>query len=405
MFSTGAVLILLLAAGAAELSGHVVDPDGKPIAKAIVVVSTAKPRVGPATTCPSCYRDCTKRTITDAEGKFSIPQLSSGLLFSLAAGAPGFQGEVSEHFDPAAAPEIKLQLESLPSDPKVGRVVGKVVDLSGEPIVGAEVRSHNIFRDNGIGGGSDPTVTPLTLTDSEGHFEMSVGRHIQWIDLRVSAAEHAPAQQRWSRSDEGEWMITLGAGAGLRGKLVLGETPVAGVEIGLVQKNRMMGAIVTPQEVFTDETGAFAFDLLPPGLDYAIYTHTDQDAAAVLPVSLVEIPEHGQAADLGEIQAQHPRRLTITVTTTDGSPLPKDSYVYVGRRYGWRGAQLKLEQRPTCTVTLTDVGAEEFEIALRTRGYEVSETSPKLNVDLNNSYSVDTSTVSNVVFMVSPVSR
>uniref|UniRef100_UPI003567C36D carboxypeptidase-like regulatory domain-containing protein n=1 Tax=Stieleria sp. TaxID=2795976 RepID=UPI003567C36D len=99
MLSIKLLLSLLLTAGTAELSGRVVDSEEAPVAGAIVVVSTAKPRVGPATTCPSCYRDCTKRTTTDLNGRFSISDLSDSLLFSLAAGGAGYQGQVSEHFD------------------------------------------------------------------------------------------------------------------------------------------------------------------------------------------------------------------------------------------------------------------------------------------------------------------
>lgn len=395
-------LSLLLAAGTAELSGQVVDSSGQPISGAIVVVSTAKPRVGRATICPSCYRDCTKRTITNSEGRFSIPELSDSLLFSLAAGAAGYQGDVSEHFDPSQNPKIVIELESLPKAPEIELISGRVVNLTGEPLAGAEVRPHNIFRDNGIGGGSDRSVTPLTLTDEDGNFQMSVGRHIEWMDVRVSAAAHAPAQFRWSRSDEDAVVIKLGAGASLRGKLVFGDAPVAGVEVGLVQKERMMGCLVTPVEVSTDESGVFTFEQLPPGLEYAIYTSSNQDASAVLPVSLVDAPGHAELADLGEISTTPPRQFSVTVTTADGSALPAESYVYIGRRYGWRGAQLPLEPKKTSKVTLNDAAPEVVEVALRTTGYEVIETQPVLNVDLNRSYSVDLRRETSVVFIVRP---
>ncbi|PAY21073.1 hypothetical protein CKO51_03295 [Rhodopirellula sp. SM50] len=400
MFSIKFLLSLLLTAGAAELSGRVVDSEDQPVAGAIVVVSTAKPRVGPATTCPSCYRDCTKRTVTDENGAFSITELSDQLLFSLAAGGAGYQGQVSEHFDPEQNPEIQFELEPIQRTEKIEVLRGRVINLDGDPIAGAQVRPHTIFRNNGIGGGSDRSVTPLTLTDVDGFFEMSIGDHIEWIDLRINASAYAPAQIRWSRSGDDELTISLGAGAGLRGKLVFRGRPVAGVEVGLVQKNRMMGSIVTPQEVFTDDSGVFTFDQLPPGLDYAVYTHTGQAASAVLPLSLIEAPRHGEMANLGEIAAVEPRRLSVTVTTSDGSSLPKDSYVYIGRRYGWRGSQLPLEQKTTSTVSILDAAPEVYEVAVRTKGYTVSETQPKLNVDLNRSYSVDASVESSVVFIL-----
>ncbi len=400
MLSIKFLLSLLLTAGTAELSGRVVDSEDAPVAGAIVVVSTAKPRVGPATTCPSCYRDCTKRTTTDSNGRFSIPDLSDSLLFSLAAGGAGYQGQVSEHFDPALKPEITFQLEPLERTEKIDVVRGRVVDSDGDPIAGAQVRPHTLFRSNGIFGGSDRSVTPLTLTDANGVFEMSVGNHIESIDLRLNASAYAPEQFRWSRLADDELTISLGAGAGLRGRLVFRDKPVAGVEVGLVQQNRTMGNIVTPHEVFTDESGMFSFEQLPPELDYALYTHTGQAASAVLPLSFIQAPRHGEQADLGDIPAVEPRRLSVTVTTSDGGPLPQDSYIYIGRRYGWRGSQLPLEQKTTSTVSILDAAPEVYEVGVRTRGYTVLETQPKLNVDQNRSYSVDASVESSVVFVL-----
>ncbi|QEG01348.1 Nickel uptake substrate-specific transmembrane region [Stieleria maiorica] len=402
MLSIEFLLSLLLTAGTAELSGRVVDSDDQPVAGAIVVVSTAKPRVGPATTCPSCYRDCTKRTTTDENGAFSITDLSDQLLFSLAAGGSGYQGQVSEHFDPQQNPEIKFELEPLQQAEKIEVLRGRVVDLDGTPIAGAQVRPHTIFRNNGTGSGSDRSVTPLTLTDEDGVFEMSVGDHIEWMDLRINASAYAPAQTRWARSEDQKLEISLGSGAGLRGKLVFRGQPVVGVEVGLVQKNRMMGSIVTPQELFTDQEGTFSFDQLPPELEYTVYTHTGQAASAVLPLSLIKAPRHGERADLGEIPAVQPRRLEVTVTTSDGTPIPKDSYVYIGRQYGWRGSQLPLEQKSTSKVSILDAAPELYQVALRTKGYEVLETQPKLNVDLNQSYTVDASRESSVVFILRP---
>ena len=320
MINVTFLMCALLTATSTELSGRVVDQQGQGVDGAIVVISTARPRVGPSTTCPSCYPDCTKRTLTDAEGRFAINGLSSKLLFSLAAGGSGYQGLISEHFDPAEKPSIELKLESLPESPDVTSATGRVVDSNGDPIAGAEVRSRTIYRTNGVMGGGDKSVTPLTLTDSEGHFQITTGDHINAIDLRVIAAGFAPNEAKWERAADKELQIELGRGASIRGRLLLDGTPLAGVEVGMVQRNRSIGNIVTPVELSTDENGVFQFDQLPPEMDYTIYTHTGQEAKGVLPVNLIGAPGHGQRADLGDIPTQKPHRLTIIVRTEDGSP-------------------------------------------------------------------------------------
>ncbi|MEM0925521.1 MAG: hypothetical protein AAGJ83_05745, partial [Planctomycetota bacterium] len=296
MFKLMLVVCCVASAAKTELAGRVVDSDGKPVAKAIVVVSTARPRTGPATTCPSCYRDCAKRTLTDQEGRFIIEGLSDKLLFSLAAGAPRYQGAVSGYVDPLDAPPVELSLSAFSQDAASTTVRGRVVDLEGNPVPGAEVRTRTVQRSDGRIGGRNPDVTSLTLSNDKGEFELFAGSEIVAFDVRASAAGFAPTDSPWLRSEKKQLEVRLGSGASLRGRLIYEGKGVPNVEVGLVQKDRTMGNIVTPQEVFTDASGEFQFQQLPPNLDYTLYTHTGQDAPAVLPVSLVAVPNHGERA-------------------------------------------------------------------------------------------------------------
>src|SRR5687767_14676613 len=68
------VLLMISSAAAAGLSGRVVDPDGRPVAHAEVIVTgpTASPR----------------RVRTDADGRFAVPALDAGR-YSVIASAPG----------------------------------------------------------------------------------------------------------------------------------------------------------------------------------------------------------------------------------------------------------------------------------------------------------------------------
>lgn len=395
------VACLLIASATAELSGKVVDEDGNSIEHAIVVIRTARPKVGPSTTCPSCYRDCTKRTRTDGRGGFAIEHLSDSLEFTLAAGASGYQGTSSEFFDPADGPEIELTLKALPDPRKIGRIRGTVVNQDGQPISGAELRVRTLRQTNGRIGGTDKSVTSLTLTNEAGEFEISAGSNIQGFDLRVVASGYAPNETHWSRSIDHPLRIELGRGASLKGRLVYQGRPVSSVEVGLVQKNRMIGNIVTPQEVHTDKAGEFHFERLPPGLEYTLYTHTGQAAPAVLPVNLVEAPAHGECAEFGDIELSEPSKLAITVVTEDGSKLPKDSYVMITRRDAWRGAKRVLAEQQSFTANFNDVPKEMFGIILRVPGYKVTNTIPATNLDMNRRYNIAVSGDTSVRFTVS----
>ncbi len=388
LMAVGALATAQRIVSAAELAGQVVDQQDRPVAGAIVVISTAKPRTGPAVTCPSCYRDCAKRTRTDADGRFRIDGLSSKLLFSLAAGATGHHGVVTDHHDPAENPMIEIALPIQPSEADAKIVVGRVVDPKGAPIAGAEVRSQLIRRDNGRMGGSDPSVSPLTLTDDDGEFQLPVGSHIRGIDLRVIASGFAPQDVNWERSVDEPIEVKLGRGASLQGRLVVDVAPLGSVEIGLVQLDRTMGNIVTPQEISTNADGVFQFDQLPPNLDYAIYTHTGQDSEGVLPVTLIKAPDDGELAILGDIPTLRPNKLSITVRTEDGQPLPPKSALYVGRRETWRGSVLNLPPLATAVVELNDVSAETFQISVRIPNHQVLETAPTISQDINRRYPI-----------------
>ena len=380
-------------ADAAELSGRVLDQNGDPVNGALVAISTARPREGPSTTCPSCYPDCSKRTRTGADGHFALRGLSSKLLFSLAAGGVGFQAVISEHFDPTDRPDIELQIEAISESPDRTVVSGKVLSRAGEPIVGAEVRTRTVYRTNGVIGGRERNVTPLTLTDLDGSFRITVGSNVRAVDVRAVATGYAPSDQKWERTGVGlgaqALRFNLGPGASIGGQLVYDGKPVPGVELGLVQRNRTVGNIVTPTEVSTDASGRFRFDRLPPNIDYAVYTHVGQAATAALPVSLVRAPGHGELASLGSVAASRPRRLTIQVRTESGERLPKHSHVYLSRRDAWKGTKLDLARMPIARVTVDDLAAESFKLRVRVPGYEVVRTVPPMNLDLNRAYGVE----------------
>src|SRR6476469_7977927 len=76
-----------------DLSGRVTGREGAPVPKATVFIYTAGPKTGTASTCPSCYPDCRKKALTDAQGRFRIDSLSPKLLFRLLIVANGHEAQ------------------------------------------------------------------------------------------------------------------------------------------------------------------------------------------------------------------------------------------------------------------------------------------------------------------------
>ncbi|MEM6468357.1 MAG: carboxypeptidase-like regulatory domain-containing protein [Planctomycetota bacterium] len=379
----------------AELKGLVLAEDGSPVSNALVVIRNAYPKQGPALQCTSCYSDCGKSVRTDGSGAFRFEVLSPGFQFSLVAGASGRQGARTGYHDPSEESVIRLTLRPLPDELLAGRpeppnaiarLHGTVTDLEGNAIPGAQVWSRNPLRDNGRGGGREPSLAKLVLTDAKGAFQITAGANLRSFEILVVAPGYANDVMTWRRGDESPLHVALGRGASFRGRVVFNNQPVPAVKIGLVQKRRLLGSVITPRETYSDDAGQFHFERLPPNCEYTIFTAIDQEASAVLPVTFISAPEHAQRADFGDVELQPSNLLAISIKTLDGSSLPKESFVSVGRENAWSYVWRSLGQNATASVTYSDLAKETIQVIPRIPGYEVVQTVPATNKGLNGEY-------------------
>jgi hypothetical protein len=395
-------LFLILNSVTGSLSGRVVDEDAKPVSGAVVVIDTGRPRRGPSLVCPSCYPECSKRSVTGPDGTFIVDELSDSTLFSLAAGASNYEAEVTQHFDPLKGNDIEIVLKKFSQADGNLKIDGNVVDLNNQPLANVKIEVHFV-RLGSRGYGGDKDITPLTLSDNMGKFRVVAEKDFSEVQFRASLSGYATNEVVWSAAKPDQLTIRMGTGASLQGRLIHEGKPLANVEVGLVQEIRTLGAIVTPMEVTTNSDGVFRFEHLPPKLDYSIYTTTDQRAKGVLPVSIVTAPNDSHLADLGDVTTQSPRRLSIAVKTEDGSDLPEQSYVFVRRDRAWKSSKLTLSRTSFATVELKDVGREAFLVSPYVVGYSVLRTEPSVSPDLNKSYLVRVENDTNITFILAPV--
>jgi bla regulator protein BlaR1 len=154
-----------------DLSGVVHTRDGKPLV-ARVFISTAAPKSGTSTFCPSCYADCRKNVSTDPQGHFKIEALDPQLTFRILAVTKGYKPKLVEKVDPTNGP-VQITLEPITAaDATPDRSLrGRVVDVKGAPIEGAAVEMVGIeTREGGGKWGSLPGIDPLAVTDGNGEF-------------------------------------------------------------------------------------------------------------------------------------------------------------------------------------------------------------------------------------------
>jgi len=225
------------AAGRMTVTGRVLDPDGKPIKGAVVDV-VARPRspwVGASDEMDQ--HDLLGQGQSGSDGGFRLdaPRTTSTRVFEVTAiaAAPGYGLGWAELNPDAEQPAADLRL--LPEQP----VRVRLVDVTGAPAKGVEVRVLEVWRandkgtyDNGVAlstsppGGIRAWPRPLT-TDDQGRIALSgFGRGVN-ISLRVSDLRYA-RQDRYVESVKlpagKETTIALEPARIIEGRVLAGDT-------------------------------------------------------------------------------------------------------------------------------------------------------------------------------------
>ncbi|MGV3486602.1 MAG: hypothetical protein ACO1RT_19450 [Planctomycetaceae bacterium] len=324
------------------------------------------------------------RPSTQADGSFEILDVSSNLFFGLAAGAQGYRGQLVEGVDPLE-PDLTIRIARLKDDGPHKTLSGRVVDLQGEPVSGAVVTVGTVVYQNGRLRGPDEGITPATVTDARGDFLLSVNSPLRSLVLKTRAAGFAAVDTGGFDVGRPNQVIRLGPGASLAGTVMYDGKPVSGLHLEIVQADRSIGNVITPEEITTDANGSFRFDNLPPNIDYSICSLIGQSGAAALPVTIVAAPDHGQLAELGDVDAQPAHQLRLRFITKDRSPLPPAAGFFISRSKSWQAYREPLPEAPTVNSIVGGLAPEVIHLGIRIPGFEVVQTEPRVQVDLNNS--------------------
>lgn len=321
---------------ASELTGRVRNTRGEPIEGATVYVSTAAPREGVAVFCPSCYLDCGKKARTDAEGRFTIGELDPTLVFYLVATADGHRAGSSKKIDPAKD-KAEMQLEPLPADLPPEQIVrGRVVDVNGKPVVGADVRPFGCRKADRRWWGSLPGVDGVSITNDEGRFIITAREPAEAFDLEVRSPRHAPRRFALQPTGGKDLELPVEEGAIVRGRLVKDGKPIEGVSVGLVQTDRSSDGFLGETMIGTNSKGEFQFTFVAPENDFYVYTIMDSmDGRGALPLKRVSVGETGSLVDLADLSTGAAHTLAGQIVLTDGKPLPQKIQILLTREGAW----------------------------------------------------------------------
>jgi hypothetical protein len=368
-----AILLLATAPAASEagtLSGQVLDEKGAPLAGVVVDLYTAKPRVGLAVTCPSCYRDCAKWAKTDSEGRYSIGDLDSSLLFRVLVMAPGRRAVLSELIDPAKT-QLEVRLEPLPSGlPPERMLQGRVLDERGKPLAGAVVSPTGAKTHEKRWWGELPGVDEATVTDDEGRFIITSRDPKLGLDLQVSAAGYATFPPQLFDLDGRECVISMRRGATVSGRLTYEGQPAKRRPIGMVQRDRSAGRFVGEATLVTDDDGGFTFDTLQPNENYVLYSLCDatQDLP-VLKTASLKTGGDGHVTRLDDLALLPGIALAGKVELPSGARIPKGAKLRVSRDPAWDWCEVELSTDGEFTVR--GLPPEVYSVQVIAPGFEI----------------------------------
>ncbi len=198
------------------------------------------------------------------------------------------------------------------------KVKGKVVGPDGKPVVGAKLSPQSVVV----------RQTRIT-TGPEGDFEFTAERILlHHFALRVDAPGLASKMFTLQVIDRVPTPLKMGVGVVVTGRVLRDGKSVAGVAMGLQQKNRGMDEYLGELKVLTDNQGRFRFDHAFADQGFSAYAVTGSlpDHGAITPRTFLTGAD-GSAIDLGDFEVKHGRRLAGRVVFADGKAIPQGTQV------------------------------------------------------------------------------
>lgn len=250
----------------AVLAGRVVDPEGQPLAGAEIWVVPRAPRDWTA------YYKEGPAAVSGSDGQFTLTDLPREGGIGLDVCRKGFLAESRTIREPPLEP-LRIVL-----DPAV-RIVGRVLDPTGAPVAGAQIRAWL----SGESPDRPVSIRPCRLldataeTDAGGQFVLEA-LPPGWWTVRAEAAGWLSAETERRHVLAGASLdgveIVLGAGAVLAGRVLAPDgAPLAGAEV------RAYGERSDPRAT-TAGDGTYHLPGVEPGERTVEATHPDHELAS-----------------------------------------------------------------------------------------------------------------------------
>ena len=382
------ILAAICHAHAAEdkprIEGIIMGNKGAPLSNALVTVYSAKPREGEGTVCASCYPECGKHVRTDASGRFLIEPLNPDLIYRLIVSANDYRPDYIKDADPTFGDvELRLKPRKYTTLPVSNRVIGKIVDPEGRPVIGATLDVSG-YRDERMGawGGSYGSVSgrtdALAVTDESGEFTVYCTNGVTAITTTIDARGLAK-RRMWLDSGKAH-LIRLKKGTTVEGRILKDGQPAAGVKIAMNTEERESSVFMRGFDVATDKDGRFTLAHIPANTRFTLYTRMKDMSrlGVVLPTQVITTRADETSLKLGDLSLKPGYRIKGRVVMSDGQPIPLQTRIYLGLENAYDNQDQILEEDGS--FQFNGVPAEQIALSInwRTTGKQTSyRVSPK----------------------------
>jgi len=294
--------------GAVRLSGNAAGPVSVELApprllagRLVSAIDGTPIRLG--LVWPAGHPDLSARS--DAGGKFTVPLAADGSRW-LEAAASGFARQR------LAVPSKPGSLLKIALDP-VFSLAGKVVEPSGRPVAGAEIRAFSLA--------SPLRAAALCTSGADGAFRLSGLAADRGYRLEVHREGYGPARQDVTAAlrpaERGNLVLVLRAGRAAFG-MIRGPAgqPLRAARVTLIPSDA--GGAPIPAAA-SDQAGVFRFEAIPPG-SFTLSVRATGFAPLALPGLVV--PAGAKPWDLGTAFLKPGVTIEGRVVQGDGSPVP-----------------------------------------------------------------------------------
>jgi uncharacterized GH25 family protein len=248
---------------------------------------------------------------------------------------------------------------------------GRVVDPAGEPVVGAVVSVSGCKTESMRWWGAVAQADPLSVTNAKGQYVIVADKDVQALDLKVDARGLVPENIALLPMGQPAPDIKLSEGAIVSGRIMRDGKPVAGIGVGMVQKDRSSERFLGQLTIGTDADGRFTFSNVGANRDWYVYGLMASTKSLGAPkTQLIHVDDNRTVSNVGDLEFETANTVSGRVVLSDGKPVPPHTRILLSRELAWDSQSVTIDERGG--FTFTNVPAELVSLSVRVRGYRTS---------------------------------